>query len=89
METVLEKQKLDLNLGMKIGDRVRVKTSVVIYHHPEHRGQGFDIKDSEGEVMNIVTQWQDRPVSANLPILVKFGKKFKAHLREDELEILS
>ena len=89
METVLEKQKLDANLGMKIGDRVRVKTSVVVYHHPEHRGTDFDIKGSEGEVMNIVTQWEDRPVSANLPILVKFGKKFKAHLREDEVEILS
>jgi hypothetical protein len=74
---------------MKIGDRVRVKTSVIIYHHPEHRSEGFDIEGSEGEVINIATKWQDRPVSANLPILVKFSKKFKAHLREDELEILS
>ena len=89
METVLEKQKLDVNWGMKIGDRVRVKISVVVYHNPEHRGKDFDLKGLEGEVMNIVTEWQGRPVSANLPVLVKFSKKFKAHLREDELEILS
>ncbi|MDJ0674485.1 MAG: ferredoxin-thioredoxin reductase variable chain [Calothrix sp. MO_167.B42] len=89
VENILEKQKLDVNLGMKIGDRVRVKTSVVVYHNPEHRGKAFDLEGSEGEVINIVTTWNDRPVSANLPVLVKFSKKFKAHLREDELEILS
>ncbi|MFN7521747.1 MAG: ferredoxin-thioredoxin reductase variable chain, partial [Aphanizomenon sp.] len=37
-------------------------------------------------VVAIVTQWQGRPVSANFPFLVKFGKKFKAHLRDFELE---
>ncbi|MBC1239697.1 ferredoxin-thioredoxin reductase variable chain [Nostoc sp. 2RC] len=73
---------------MKVGDRVRVKDSVVIYHHPEHRNQPFDLKGTEGEVIDIVTQWQGRPVSANLPILVQFTKKFKAHLRENELETL-
>ncbi|NES99039.1 MAG: ferredoxin--nitrite reductase [Sphaerospermopsis sp. SIO1G2] len=73
---------------MKIGDRVRVKESVVVYHHPENRGKAFDIKGTEGEVFAIVTQWEGRPVSANFPILVKFSKKFKAHLRETELEIL-
>jgi hypothetical protein len=73
---------------MKIGDRVRVIESVVVYHHPEHKKQPFDIKGMEGEVINIVTEWQGRPVSANLPILVQFDKKFKAHLRENELETL-
>ncbi|MBD2521158.1 ferredoxin-thioredoxin reductase variable chain [Nostoc sp. FACHB-133] len=73
---------------MKVGDRVRVKDSVVVYHHPEHRNQAFDIKGIEGEVVNIATQWRDRPVSANLPIVVQFSKKFKAHLRENELEII-
>ncbi|MCM0591077.1 MAG: ferredoxin-thioredoxin reductase variable chain [Gloeotrichia echinulata IR180] len=72
---------------MKIGDRVRVKESIIVYHHPEHRSQAFDLKGTEGDVEAIVTQWQGRPVSANLPILVKFGKKFKAHLRQNELEI--
>ncbi|MBN4003439.1 ferredoxin-thioredoxin reductase variable chain [Nostoc sp. LPT] len=73
---------------MKVGDRVRVKDSVVVYHHPEHRSQPFDIKGTEGDVVAITTQWRDRPVSANLPILVQFSKKFKAHLRENELEII-
>lgn len=73
---------------MKLGDRVRVIESVVVYHHPEHKKQPFDIKGMEGEVKEIITQWQGRPVSANLPILVIFDKKFKAHLRENEIEVL-
>ncbi len=73
---------------MKIGDRVRVKESVIIYHHPEHRGQGFDIKGSEGELVQIATVWKDKPISANLPFVVQFSKKFKAHLRDNELEII-
>jgi hypothetical protein len=85
---VVEQQKLSVSNVMKVGDRVRVKESVVVYHHPEHRGQAFDLKGTEGEISAIVTQWQGRPVSANLPILVQFSKKFKAHLREGELEII-
>ncbi|BAZ32586.1 ferredoxin thioredoxin reductase subunit alpha [Cylindrospermum sp. NIES-4074] len=85
---VVEQQKLGVNVVMKVGDRVRVKDSVVVYHHPEHRGQAFDIKGSEGEIAAIVTQWQGRPVSANFPLLVQFSKKFKAHLRDNELEII-
>ena len=73
---------------MKVGDRVQVKESVVVYHHPEHRGQAFDIKGTEGEIVAIVTQWEGRPVSANFPFLVKFSKKFKAHLRDFELETI-
>ncbi|HEY9695175.1 MAG TPA: ferredoxin-thioredoxin reductase variable chain [Oculatellaceae cyanobacterium] len=73
---------------MKVGDRVRVKNSVIVYHHPEHRGQPFDIKDQEGEILAIVTQWQGRPVSANFPLQVKFQQKFRAHLRDDELELV-
>lgn len=74
---------------MKAGDRIRVKESVIVYHHPENRNQPFDIKGLEGEVIGVVTEWQGRPVSANLPIYVKFSKKFKAHLRENELELVS
>jgi hypothetical protein len=85
---VVEQQKLSVSNVMKVGDRVRVKESVVVYHHPEHRGQAFDLKGTEGEISAIVTQWQGRPVSANLPVLVQFSEKFKAHLREGELEII-
>lgn len=88
MEILVEKQKLGVNIPMKVGDRIRVKDSVVVYHHPDHRGKSFDLQGTEGEVVDIVTQWQGRPVSANLPILVQFSKKFKAHLRENELEII-
>ncbi len=88
METIVEQQKLDKKLGMKVGDRVRVKESIIVYHNPEHRSEAFDIKGMEGEVLKIVTEWEGRPVSANLPILVKFNKKFKAHLRESELEVI-
>ena len=88
METIVEQQKLDEKFGMKVGDRVRVKESIIVYHNPEHRSEPFDLKGAEGEILKIVTQWQGRPVSANLPILVKFNKKFKAHLRESELEVI-
>ncbi|MBD2301464.1 ferredoxin-thioredoxin reductase variable chain [Nostoc sp. FACHB-87] len=88
VEMLVEPQKLGVNSLMKVGDRVRVVKSVVVYHHPEHRSQAFDLEGSEGDVVDIVTQWQGRPVSANLPILVQFNKKFKAHLRENELEII-
>jgi hypothetical protein len=91
VETLVQEQQLGLKGNMKTGDRIRVKESVIIYHHPQHRSQGFDLKDIEGEVIDIVTQWQGRPVSANFPILVQFpqiGKKFRAHLRENELEII-
>ncbi len=73
---------------MKIGDRVKVKESVIVYHHPQHKKEGFDIKDMEGELIKIVTEWQGRPVSANFPYLVKFDKKFRAHFQEHEIEAL-
>jgi hypothetical protein len=88
VETVVEIQKQGVKESMKIGDRIRVKESVIVYHNPEHRGKAFDIKGLEGEVVGIINQWQGRPVSANLPIYVQFSKKFKAHLRENELEIV-
>ena len=74
---------------MQVGDRVRVKTSVVIYHHPKHRGQGFDIVNLEGTIDKVATEWKGRPISANFPYVVKFdSNNFKAHLRDDELEVI-
>jgi hypothetical protein len=74
---------------MKIGDRIRVNQSVIVYHHPEHRNQPFDLKSEEGEIFQIIRELDGQPISANLPVLVKFGKKFRAHLREDEVEVIS
>ena len=73
---------------MQVGDRVRVKESVMVYHNTEHRNQPFDIKGLEGDVKAIIKDWQGREVSANYPIYVKFDKKFSAHLHESELEKL-
>jgi Ferredoxin thioredoxin reductase variable alpha chain len=74
---------------MQVGDRVRVKTSVVIYHHPKHRGVAVDIQNQEGTIDKIATEWKGRPISANFPLIVKFDNdKLKAHLRADELEII-
>lgn len=73
---------------MNKGDRVRVKKSVIVYHHPQARQKPFDINGMEGEVIDVMEDWQGRPISPNLPVVVKFEKKFKAHLREDELEII-
>ncbi|MBR8829438.1 MAG: ferredoxin-thioredoxin reductase variable chain [Gomphosphaeria aponina SAG 52.96 = DSM 107014] len=73
---------------MKIGDRIRVIESVIVYHHPQNRKQPFELKGMEGEVIEIITEWQGRPVSANFPVLVQFDQKFKAHFKDYEVEII-
>ncbi len=73
---------------MKVGDRVRVKESVVVYHHPENRSQPYDIKGMEGEIASFASEWQGKEISANFPVKVKFSKKFSAHLRADEVELV-
>ncbi|MFN9547410.1 MAG: ferredoxin-thioredoxin reductase variable chain [Cyanobacteriota bacterium] len=72
---------------MQPGDRVSVASSVVVYTHPEHRGQPFDLQGQEGEVVNVIDDWKGRPVSPTLPVVVAFGK-FRAHFRADELNPL-
>jgi hypothetical protein len=71
---------------MKVGDRVRVQASVVVYHNPNSKNKPFNLKGLEGEVVGIVNEWQGRPISSNLPIVVQFDKKFRAHFQEHELE---
>jgi len=75
---------------MKIGDRVRVSASVIVYHHPLHKKEAYDIKGMEGEIVSILTEWQGRPISANLPVVVKLDgtKSFRSHFRETELELI-
>jgi hypothetical protein len=72
--------------SLAVGDKVRVADSVLVYHHPEHRNQAFDLKGHEGEVVQVVKEHHGKPVSANFPFVVKFGAKFKAHLQGHELE---
>lgn len=69
---------------MQPGDQVRVCHSVVVYNHPQHRGEPFDMEGQEGEVLNVLNDWKGRPISPTLPVVVGFGK-YRAHFREDEL----
>jgi len=73
---------------MQPGDQVRVRQSVVVFHHPQHRGEAFDLRGQTGEVVNVLNDWQGRPISPNLPVLVAFGR-FRAHFRDDELEAVT
>jgi hypothetical protein len=70
---------------MKAGDPVKVCQSVVVFHHPQHRGQAFDLQGEQGEVVSVLDDWKGRVISPTLPVVVAFGK-FRAHFRADELE---
>ncbi len=72
---------------MQPGDKVKVNTSVVVFHHPQHRGQPYDLQGQEGDVVSVLENWKGRPISPTLPVVVAFGK-FKVHLRPDELMVL-
>jgi Ferredoxin thioredoxin reductase variable alpha chain len=71
---------------MQPGDQVTVCRSVIVYHHPKHRGTPFDLEGQKGEVENVLQDWEGRPISPTLPIVVAFGR-FKVHFREDELAL--
>ena len=73
---------------MQPGDRVRVQQSVVVFTHPEHRGQAFDMTGQEGEINTVLVDWKGKPISPTLPVIVAFGR-YKAHFRSDELEVIA
>jgi hypothetical protein len=75
---------------MKVGDRVRVKESIMVYHYPKKIHQAVDLKGMEGEIQKLATDYQGKPISANFPLYVKLegDQPFLAHLREDELELI-
>ena len=70
---------------MQAGDRVTVEASVVVYNHPEYRGQAFDMKGQSGEVANVLNDWKGSVIRPTLPVIVAFGR-YKAHFRADELK---
>ena len=72
-------------MSMQPGDQVTVSESVVVYHHPQHRGEAFDLKGQQGEVLQVLQDWKGRTISPTLPVVVAFGK-FRAHFRPDELQ---
>ena len=45
---------------MQAGDQVKVSQSVVVFHHPEHRGQAFDLKGQQGEVFQVLNDYKGR-----------------------------
>lgn len=69
---------------MNVGDRIRVTTSVIVYNHPQHQREAFDLNGMEGVIEAII----GRPITATLPIKVRFEPKYVAHLREDEIEVI-
>ncbi len=69
---------------MQAGDKVTVAMSVVVFNHPEHRGEAHDLKGTSGEVVSVLDDWKGRPISPTLPVVVAFGR-YKAHFRADEL----
>ncbi len=78
---------------MQVGDRVRIKAPITFYHHPLHRNTAFEGQGLEGTVVAVLSHWQGRPISPNLPVVVEFPvegakKPFKAHLRAEELEVI-
>ncbi len=73
---------------MKVGDQVKVKVPVLVYTHPEHRNEAHNIEGMEGEIEQILLEWHGKPISANFPYKVKFDRRFKAHLSEEELAVL-
>ena len=73
---------------MQVGDKVTVEASVVVYNHPQHRGEAFDMKGENGEVVNVLNDWKGRVISPTLPVIVAFGR-YKAHFRFEELEAIS
>ena len=72
-------------MSMQPGDQVTVSESVVVFHHPQHRGEAFDLKGQQGEVLQVLNDWKGRTISPTLPVVVAFGK-FRAHFRPDELQ---
>ena len=70
---------------MQVGDKVTVGTSVVVFNHPEHRGEAFDMQGQSGDVVKVLNDWKGRVISPTLPVIVAFGR-YKAHFRADELK---
>ena len=73
---------------MQTGDQVRDCQSVVVFHHPEHRGKAFDLQGQQGEVFQVLNDYKGRTISPTLPVIVAFGR-FRAHFRSDELEAVA
>ncbi|KAJ7532526.1 hypothetical protein O6H91_13G007600 [Diphasiastrum complanatum] len=80
-------------IEVKKGSIVKVKGPLKVYHVP--KVPEFDIGGLEGEVKEVLGEWKERSLSANLPYKVQFfvqidGRqvKFVAHLKDGEFEVV-
>jgi hypothetical protein len=89
VQTQVTRMEADAKETLVVGTRVRIKSSVLVYHHPEHRGQAFDIQGLTGEITSVLLDWHGKEISANYPYIVKFNPKFSGHFQAAELEVWS
>ena len=47
---------------MQAGDKVTVEASVVVFNHPQHRGEALDRKGQSGEVVSVLNDWKRRVI---------------------------
>ena len=75
-------------LELRVGSRVRVKQSIVVYHVPK-RKEGLDIKGMEGSIASNVRRSGEVQLTPNYPWKIQFEqeasegkkpKKFFVHL---------
>ena len=78
----------DIQLKAKVGDRVKVRGPLKVYHIPKM--PEFDIGDMEGIANDYVGLWKGKHIYANFPYKVQFNVevdgrpiKFHAHLKEE------
>lgn len=74
---------------MKVGDRVRIIESVLVYHHPQHKKEPLDLKGLEGQIVNILKDWRGRPISPNLPVVVELEKNLRFICEITNLKLLN
>ena len=77
--------------ALGVGAKVRVKSSVVVYHVPKSKGAATDLIGMTGVVDSRADAHEGATTSATLAVKVAIpnpngGKDFIAHLDESELE---
>ncbi len=76
--------------SFNVGDRVRVVSDAVVYHHPKHKA-GLAVRGLVGSVSGLASVARDgsgAALSANRPVVVQFEEpRLTAHFEEGELEL--
>lgn len=73
----------------KPGQKVRVKKSLIMYHHPKHKNSPYDMEGLEGEIKGDISEREGVRLSATKPFVVQFANpKFVAHFDDTEIEAI-